>query len=35
VGQVTVSGENVTVAIPMAPDAKKFARLKADIPFTP
>jgi autotransporter-associated beta strand protein len=34
-GAVTVTGEDVTVAIPMAPDAKKFARLKAEIPFTP
>jgi autotransporter-associated beta strand protein len=32
---VTVAGENVTVTIPMAPDAKKFTRVKADIPFTP
>ena len=34
-GAVTVAGESVTVTIPMAPDAKKFARVKADIPFTP
>jgi hypothetical protein len=27
--------DDVTVTIPMAPDAKKFARLKAVIPFTP
>jgi hypothetical protein len=33
-GAVTVAGESVTVTIPMAPDAKKFARVKADIPFT-
>lgn len=32
---VAVSGETVTVTIPMAPDASKFARIKADIPFTP
>lgn len=32
---VAVSGETVTVTIPMAPDASKFARVKADIPFTP
>jgi len=32
---VTVAGENITVTIPMAPDAKKFARIKADIPFVP
>jgi hypothetical protein len=32
---VTVAGETVTVTIPMAPDATKFARLKAAIPFTP
>jgi autotransporter-associated beta strand protein len=34
-GAVTVAGESVTVTIPMAPDAKKFTRLHADIPFIP
>lgn len=34
-GDVTVTGETVTVTISMAPDAKKFARVKAEIPFTP
>jgi hypothetical protein len=32
---VTVSGETVTVTIPMAPDLRKFARVMTDIPFTP
>jgi uncharacterized protein (TIGR03790 family) len=31
-GPVTVSGENVTVTLPMAPDAKRFLRLEAVIP---
>ena len=35
VGDVTVTGETVTVTIPMAPDAKKFARARVEIPFTP
>jgi fibronectin-binding autotransporter adhesin len=34
-GDVTVSGETVTVTIPMAPDARKFVRVSAAIPFNP
>jgi autotransporter-associated beta strand protein len=32
---VNVAGETVTVTIPMGTDAKKFARVNAEIPFTP
>jgi autotransporter-associated beta strand protein len=32
---VAVAGETVTVTVPMGTDAKKFARVKTEIPFTP